>query len=445
MSHERDPLITPEKIELLRLDDMSGVGFWIVGPSAIVLVLHGIALDLTLHPEKWTISWLFCRLATIPVSIFAMYILRSKWRDQYSDLVALLVGVCIALQVACVNIMSGSADSKLAHGFVQILLAAAVIPVKPKTFAWSALLIFILNLATSASLDTEWLRTDFLGKHLIFFESYGILAVIIFFAIYKARRVGYIAKIQLEDELEKRQQKINLLVASEVSAKEISLKASISQQVAHDIRSPLTAITAILNQKDLNNSSVQSLLRETISRIGMIASDLLASNLERIQEPSKLEANNLVVCISKLISQKRIELNLDETKLTFQYLTNEEIFDYEPHKIERVLSNLINNAADAIPPKDGKIKVTFGRDNDNFWLTVADNGLGIPQSIKAKLGQRGFSTKKKTESGSGNGLGLYSTISILNDRNGTIAFEETPGGGTTILVKWTLKTVVSET
>lgn len=434
----KDSALPADKLEQLRIEDMSGVGFWIAGPVAAILVLHGIMTDLTLHPKIWDLSWLYARLGVLPICALSMYALRSKWRDRFADISVLAVGIYIACVLAYIIARTGLVDSNLTHGFIQIVLGAAVIPIKPRSFALSIALVFSINIATVLALGPNKSLFEFARIHLINIESYGVLSIIVFYTIYRTRKAGYTATIKLEDELQERQAKIDRLVKSEVSAKEIELKISIGQQVAHDIRSPLTAVTTILKQKDLSNAAVQNLLRETINRISSIASDLLKEPARPLSTDLYQDSSDLTQSLKNLILQKRIELGLDETSLSIFFETDSILPDLEPQKIERVLSNFINNAFDAIPKQGGRIEVSIGRSGSNIWLSVSDNGSGISKEVRSRLGHRGFTTKRGNVS-TGSGLGLYSAISIIKERNGTIEFNNNTNGGTIVRATWPIQ------
>ncbi len=111
-----------------------------------------------------------------------------------------------------------------------------------------------------------------------------------------------------------------------------------------------------------------------------------------------------------------------------------------PSQLNQVFMNLLSNAIDAlneIDRLDKIITISTGvvRENGGKFLKVAiaDNGPGIPDSIKDQLFNPFFTTKPV---GQGTGLGLAISYKIVVDgHGGTIKISQVPGGGTEFLVK----------
>ena len=100
-------------------------------------------------------------------------------------------------------------------------------------------------------------------------------------------------------------------------------------------------------------------------------------------------------------------------------------------QLGRAIINLIKNGIQAIPKERAGI-VKIGLHNDLEWayISVCDNGSGIPGELKDKLFVPSFTTKS-----SGMGLGLAITKRIIENFKGEIGFESNPDLGTTFLIK----------
>jgi len=96
----------------------------------------------------------------------------------------------------------------------------------------------------------------------------------------------------------------------------------------------------------------------------------------------------------------------------------------------RVLGNLIDNAIAALCEKTGnrRLQVEIGEEIKEFTISVKDNGTGIPESIKNKIFEPGFTTKDN-----GEGMGLAITKRILSNYKGQIEVKNDNG--------WTVFTV----
>src|ERR1051326_917768 len=107
--------------------------------------------------------------------------------------------------------------------------------------------------------------------------------------------------------------------------------------------------------------------------------------------------------------------------------------------IGRVILNLINNAFYAVTPPnalkgeryDPTIIVSTTRTDAEVLISVKDNGVGIPDSIKGKIFQPFFTTKP---TGQGTGLGLSLAYDIVKAHGGQIKVEALENEGTTFIV-----------
>uniref|UniRef100_A0A831UEW4 histidine kinase n=1 Tax=Geobacter metallireducens TaxID=28232 RepID=A0A831UEW4_GEOME len=105
----------------------------------------------------------------------------------------------------------------------------------------------------------------------------------------------------------------------------------------------------------------------------------------------------------------------------------------KPQQIEQVVINLIMNALQALPDKGAGITIATMADHDSPGVIVAvrDEGEGMPREVLDRITEPFFSTRLER---GGTGLGLSISAAIIREHNGTLAFESTPGGGTTATV-----------
>jgi PAS domain S-box-containing protein len=101
-----------------------------------------------------------------------------------------------------------------------------------------------------------------------------------------------------------------------------------------------------------------------------------------------------------------------------------------PSELREVFTNLVLNAADALP-SGGRISLRTERRAGRVRVHVTDDGVGIPPDVQARLFQPFFSTKGAR----GTGLGLSVSLGILKRHDGSIQMESTPGRGTTFTVE----------
>jgi len=104
--------------------------------------------------------------------------------------------------------------------------------------------------------------------------------------------------------------------------------------------------------------------------------------------------------------------------------------------VTQVLSNLIDNACDAMATNEGERKINISAcmvaTNETRWvLSVSDNGPGIPEHVRAQIFDPFFTTKPV---GQGTGLGLYIVNSEVSKRGGKVEVVSKPGVGTTMIL-----------
>jgi signal transduction histidine kinase len=99
---------------------------------------------------------------------------------------------------------------------------------------------------------------------------------------------------------------------------------------------------------------------------------------------------------------------------------------FDCKRLERVLTNLILNACEAVSPDSGRVFITTSGDRDRLQITVCDDGPGIPESLQDSIFQP-FVTYGKTE---GSGLGLAIAKKIVEDHGGQIYLDRANTTGT---------------
>jgi signal transduction histidine kinase len=102
-------------------------------------------------------------------------------------------------------------------------------------------------------------------------------------------------------------------------------------------------------------------------------------------------------------------------------------------KLNQVFLNLLNNAIHAVEerykrePTQSKIEITSRSDQKNIYITIEDNGTGIPEEIQNKIFEPFYTSKPI---GKGTGLGLSISYAIIEDHDGALNFRSQSGHGT---------------
>jgi anti-sigma regulatory factor (Ser/Thr protein kinase) len=99
-------------------------------------------------------------------------------------------------------------------------------------------------------------------------------------------------------------------------------------------------------------------------------------------------------------------------------------------EIKRVITNIINNAVEALPRQTGNVSINIYKQESQIIISITDDGSGIPQEVLNSLFSRGFTTKK-----TGSGLGLFHAKETLMQLGGDIDITSEVGKGTTVFLK----------
>ena len=216
--------------------------------------------------------------------------------------------------------------------------------------------------------------------------------------------------------------------------------AEATAQVAHDIRSPLAALnTALKHLKELPEQE-RILIRNATRRISDIANNLLVrykvkenGNIKEVGGQKYLKAELVSSLLGHLISEKRVQMTEKSIELVLELgnSTHSCFVNLEPEKFRRVISNLINNASEAIETEKGIIRVILTKQYSDLIIEIIDNGKGIPEDILPKIKQGGISSSKK----GGCGLGISGAIQNIKRWSGSYDVQSKESEGTIFTIR----------
>lgn len=223
---------------------------------------------------------------------------------------------------------------------------------------------------------------------------------------------------------------------------------AVTKQVAHDIRSPLSALTMVTGSLRDIPEEKRVLIRHATQRINDIANDLLQKGSPKsgIEQVGNSQSSNGPIVLNTEFMPVIVDVLISEKRMQFREYTNLEIDADLKHsfgafakinatELKRVLSNLINNSVEAFDAHHGKVVIgvrrTEGSRGQQVEVFIQDNGKGIPKHILKKLGQMGI-THGKSGTQSGSGLGIYHAKKTIESFGGEFLIESTEGQGTTI-------------
>ncbi len=205
--------------------------------------------------------------------------------------------------------------------------------------------------------------------------------------------------------------------------------------VSHELRNPLTVIIG----------SVQTALTPGISdeeiKFLLVNASEGAQSMEQIitnlLELSRYQADRLKLSKTTLSLHSAAEKVISQVRLfhpahtyTLDAPPNLPEITGDPVRIERILYNLVDNAA-KYSPKEAEVKIKIEQREDEVAVSVTDQGRGIPANRIGELFEPFQRLVDSSVSAKGLGLGLIVCKRLVEAHGGSITVQSEPGKGTT--------------
>jgi len=212
--------------------------------------------------------------------------------------------------------------------------------------------------------------------------------------------------------------------------------------VSHELKTPLTSMKVLADSLNMQQDAPIELYREfmqditvEIDRETTIINDLLSLvKMDKTQSDlnvSETSINEMLEAIMKrlrpIAAKRNVRLNLDaEREVSAQC---DEI------KLSLALSNLVENAI-KYNIASGWVRVTLDADDQFFFVTVSDSGIGISKEHQEKIFDRFYRVDKaRSRESGGTGLGLAITKTVIQMHHGAIKVSSKEDEGTTFSVR----------
>lgn len=255
-------------------------------------------------------------------------------------------------------------------------------------------------------------------------------------------------------ELEQTNRDLRTTQAQLVQSEKMAALGMLVAGIAHEINTPVGAINSMHNTLVRAIAKFKQVLDERLSE-GVEGDPKVSAILKVIEDANRVVASGSER-VTNIVRRLRSFARLDEAELKEAnihegiedtlVLIHHEIKhhielekDYGelpsiscyPGRLNQVLLNLLINARQAIQG-EGKIRIKTWHEAGKIYISISDNGIGIPAEHLQKIFDPGFTTKGV---GVGTGLGLSIVFRIVReDHRGEISVESKPGEGTTFTV-----------
>ncbi|MFG2890677.1 DUF4118 domain-containing protein [Streptomyces sp. NPDC048248] len=213
------------------------------------------------------------------------------------------------------------------------------------------------------------------------------------------------------------------------------IRTALLAAVSHDLRTPLASIKA----------SVTSLRSDDVAWSEEDESELLAgieAGADRLDhlvgnllDMSRLQTGTVTPLIRETDLDEVVPMALGgvpEGSVTLDIPEELPIVAVDPGLLERAVANLVENAV-KYSPEGAAVLVAASALGDRVELRIADRGPGVPDSAKDRIFEP-FQRYGDAPRGAGVGLGLAVARGFAEAMGGTLAAEDTPGGGMTMVL-----------
>lgn len=243
--------------------------------------------------------------------------------------------------------------------------------------------------------------------------------------------IGHLAKAIEQRHLRE------IALAADALERADELRTAILRSVSHDLRSPLASIKAsvsTLRQTDVTWS--EDTQQEFLSSIES-ETDRLTSIVTNLLDLSRLESGAMqpairAVSLEEVVPSVVHYFGLNHTNLNLELPADIEDVAVDPALLERIISNLLDNAF-KWAPRQSTVTIRAHQSGNYAQIHFIDHGPGISQEHKQLVRQPFHRVGDKSQNG-GLGLGLAIADRLVESMNGRLELRDTPGGGLTSVV-----------
>ena len=220
------------------------------------------------------------------------------------------------------------------------------------------------------------------------------------------------------------------------------LKSRFISIASHEFRTPLATIlssASLISKYPLTEDvtkrekHLHKIKSSVVNLTGILNDFLSLSKLEEGGITTTFNHHNFGELIRNILSD--VEGLLKEKQILKKNLLIEPtvLIYTDEHILKNLIFNLISNAI-KYSPADGTIECTIEEESDYYVISVADSGIGIPDSEQKHIFTRFFRASNALNI-QGTGLGLNISKKYAEMLNGTLEFESTSGVGTTFFIR----------
>lgn len=227
-------------------------------------------------------------------------------------------------------------------------------------------------------------------------------------------------------------------------------KEAFLASLAHDLKTPLTSIKgfAQLLERRLGREDTVDLERTRRDVAQIVATSArMVAQIDELQDIARLQVGEVLAldrCLTDLLTLVEQVLDhyqsiIGDHSVVLNAPPAPVIGTWDPVRLERVVVNLLSNAAKYSPP-DSSITVEIDREQSpdgHSWalLRVCDQGVGIPQAELSRVFERFYRASNVQETTPGAGIGLAGVRQIIEQHGGAVSAASPEGAGAAFTIR----------
>lgn len=232
-------------------------------------------------------------------------------------------------------------------------------------------------------------------------------------------------------------------------------KSRLYTNITHEFRTPLTVILGMADQmksdpKSWFNEGLRLIRRNGNQLLNLVNQLLDLSKLESGNLPLKLVQGDIISYLHYLTESFHSYADSKDIRIHFRSDFRELQMDYDPEKMQNILSNLLSNAIKFTPaggnvyvdvrgkasPPLQPLKAGVRDMGEELLLIISDTGEGIPPEYLPHIFDRFYQVDDSSvRRGEGTGIGLAMVKELVKVMDGHIDVESTPGEGTKFKIR----------
>ncbi len=221
------------------------------------------------------------------------------------------------------------------------------------------------------------------------------------------------------------------------------LKNEFISNITHELKTPIATVGAAIEalrtfnaiEDPVRTREYLSISQNELHRLNLLVDKVLKlSMFEKKEVELKYETVDLAALVKEVTDSMRLQVEKHRAAVELQAIGDTVMRGDRLHLLS-VIFNLVDNGL-KYGSENTHLSITVRGEADRLFLTVADNGMGIPAAYQEKVFEKFFRVPQgDTHNARGYGLGLSYAAQVIRKHKGSISVESRPGEGTVFTVE----------